>query len=134
MPGILPLDITGPASGYLLLGFGFLALLVVNLLIALIEGVALTLLAWNPFRASLKVSFIMNMISGIINGILLIILQRTPFVWLPISFVLSLLIEGFIMTYFKRDALRQNSLFILFANLASYILLILPAYYFGAHP
>jgi len=130
----IPLDITGPASGYLLLIFGFLALLVVNMLVALIEGVVLTLLAWNPFRASLKVSFIMNMISGIINGILLILLQRTPFVWLPISFVLSLLIEGFIMTYFKRAAIRQNSLFVLLSNLASYILLILPAYYFGTHP
>ena len=129
-----PLDITGPASGYLLLGFGFLALLVVNLLVALIEGVALTLLSWNPFRASLTVSFIMNMISGIINGILLILLQRTPLVWLPISFVLSLLIEGFVISYFKRDAFRQNSLFVLLANLASYILLILPAYYFGTHP
>ena len=129
-----PLDITGPASGYLLLGFGFLALLVVNLLVALIEGVTLTLLAWNPFRSTLTVSFIMNMISGIINGILLILLQRTPIVWLPISFILSLLIEGFIMTYFKRDAIRKNSLFVLLANLASYVLLTLPAYYFGAHP
>jgi len=129
-----PLDITGPASGYLLLGFGFLALLVVNLLVALTEGVTLTLLSWNPFRASLTVSFIMNMISGIINGILLILLQRTPLIWLPISFVLSLLIEGFVITYFKRDAFRQNSLFVLLANLASYILLILPAYYFGTHP
>ena len=134
MPTTLPLDITGPASGILLLGFGLLTLLVVNLLIALIEGVALTLLAWNPFRTSLTVSFIMNMISGIINGTLLILLQRTPFVWLPISFVLSLLIEGFIMTYFKRDAFRQNCLFVLLVNLASYILFILPAYYFGTRP
>lgn len=134
MPTTLTFDITSPASGYLLLGFGFLALLVINLLVALIEGVTLTLLSWNPFRTSLTVSLIMNIISGIINGILLILLQRTPFLWLPVSFVLSLLIEGFIMTYFKRDTLRQNSLFILLANLASYILLILPAYYFGTHP
>ncbi len=130
----LPLDITGPASGYLLLVFGFLALLVVDILIALIEGVALTLLSWNPFRLSLKISLIMNIFSGIINGILLILLQRTPVIWLPISFVLSLLIEVFIMTYFKRDALRQNSLFVFLVNLASYILLLLPAYYFGTHP
>jgi len=134
MPTNLLLDITGPAAPYLLLIFGFLALLVVNLLIALVEGVTLTLLSWNPVRASLMVSLIMNIISGIINGILLILLQRTPFVWLLISFALSLLIEGFIMAYFKRDALRQNSLFVLLANLASYILLILPAFYFGTHP
>jgi hypothetical protein len=134
MPTTLLLDITGPAAPYLLVVFGFLALLVVDLLIALVEGVTLTLLSWNPFRTSLTVSLIMNIISGVINGILLILLQRTPLIWLPVSFVLSLLIEFFILTYFKRDALRQNSLFVLLANLASYILLILPAFYFGTHP
>jgi hypothetical protein len=130
----LPLDITGPASGYLLIIFGFLALLVVDLLIALVEGVTLTLLSWNPFRQSLTISLIMNLISGLINGILLILLQRTPLIWLPVSFVISLLIEVFVLTYFKRQAIRQNSIFVLLANLASYILLILPAYYFGIHP
>ena len=127
-------DITGPSAPYLLLIFGFLALFVVNLLIAVIEGVTLTLLSWNPFRVSMIVSFIMNVISGILNGILLVLLQRSPFVWLPVSFLLSLMVEVFVMTYFKRDAFRQNCLFIFLANLASYLLLILPAYYFGTHP
>jgi hypothetical protein len=127
-------DITGPAAPYVLLIFGFLALLVVNLLVAVIEGVVLTLLAWNPFRISMTVSFIMNIISGIINGILLVLLQRSPYVWLPVSFILSLMIDVFVMTYFKRNAFRQNCLFTFLVNLASYILLILPAYYFGANP
>lgn len=130
----LPLKISGPASGYLLLVLGVLALLVIDLIIALIEGVTLTLLRWNPSRQSLTISLIMNITSGIPNGILLIVLQRTPFVWLPVSFVISLLIEGFVMSYFKRNAIRQNSLFVFLANLVSYILFILPAYYFGAHP
>lgn len=130
----LSLAITGPSASYLLLIFGFLALLVVDLIIALIKGVTLTLLRWNPFRQSLTISLIMNIASGIPNGILLILLQRTPLVWLPVSFVISLLIEGFVMTYYKRDAIRQNVLFVSIANLASYILLILPAYYFGTHP
>ena len=134
MPALSSLDITGPASSYLLIILGFLALLVVDLIIALIEGVTLTLLRWNPFRQSLTIALIMNIISGILNGILLILLQRTPFLWLPVSFVISLLIEGFIMTYFKRDAIRQNTLFVVVVNLTSYILLILPAYYFGTHP
>ena len=125
------LDITGPASGVLLLVFGILALLVVDVLIALIEGVTLTLLSWNPFRQSLFISLIMNLISGIINGILLILLQRTPLVWLPVSFAISLLLEWFIMTYFKRQAAGQNGIYVVLANLASYILLVLPAYYFG---
>jgi hypothetical protein len=126
------LAITGPASGVLLLVFGFLALLVVDVLIALIEGVTLTLLSWNPFRQSLFISLIMNLVSGIINGILLILLQHTPLIWLPISFALSLAIEWFVMTYFKRQAARQNGLYVVLVNLASYILLILPAYYFGS--
>lgn len=134
MPTTLPLDITGPASTYLLIGLGFLALIVINLLIALVEGVILTLLNWNPFRASMTTSYIMNITSGIISGILLILLQHTPIIWLLISFVLSIIIEGFVMTYFKRDSLRQNSLFVLLVNLASYLILILPAYYIGTHP
>lgn len=134
MPTTLTFAITGPASPYLLLILSFLALVVVDLLIVLIEGVTLTLLKWNPFRACLMVSLIMNIIAGIINGSLLITLQRTPLVWLPVSFVISLLIDVFILTYFKRQAFRQNSLFALLVNLASYLLLILPAYYFGTHP
>jgi hypothetical protein len=134
MPPTLPLNISGPAAPYLLLVFGFLALLVVNLLIALVEGVTLTLLSWNPFRTSMIVSFIMNITSGVVNGILLVILQHNPYVWLPVSFVLAIIIEVFVMTYFKRDAFRQNSFFIFLANLASYIVIILPAYYFGSNP
>ncbi len=130
----LPLNITRPASPYLLLIFGFLALIIVDLLLALIEGVILTLLSWNPFRPSMTISFIMNIASGIVNGILLVLLQNSPLLWLPISFVLSVLMEGFVMTYFKRNALRQNSLFVIMVNLASYIVLILPAYYIGTHP
>ncbi len=134
MPATLLLTITGPAAPVVLLIFGFLALLVVDLLLGLVEGVALTLLSWNPTRTCMKVSFIMNLVSGLINGILLILLQTNPLVWLPVSFAISLLVEGFILTYFKRNSLRQNSLFVVIANLSSYLLLILPAYYFGSHP
>ena len=131
MPTTFPLDITASGSVALLLIFGFLALVVVTLLIALVEGVVLTLLKWLPFRACLMVSLIMNIASGIVNGILLVLLQRSPLLWLPISFVLSLLIEGFVLMYFKRNAARQNLLFVLIVNIASYLILILPAYYYG---
>lgn len=134
MPSTLILAISDPASPYLLLVFGFLALIIVDLLIALIEGVTLTLLNWDQFRTCLLVSLVMNAISGIITGPLLILLQHTPLIWLPVSFVLSLFIDSFILTYFKRHTLRRNSLLALLANLASYILLILPAYYFGSRP
>jgi hypothetical protein len=122
---------SSPASGFLLFILGALALIVVDLIIALIEGVTLTLLKWSSSRTSLMVSYIMNIISGIINGILLVLLQDNPLVWLPVSFVLSVLIEFFIMSYFKRDTIFQNCLFVIIANLASYVLLILPAFYYG---
>ena len=134
MPAYLLLTLSPATSAVLLLVLGFLALLVVDVLIALIEGVTLTLLRWNPFRQSLTISLIMNLISGIFNALLLVLLQRTPIIWLPISFGISLLVELLVMTYFKRQAFRQNSIFVVLANLASYILLILPAYYFGTHP
>jgi len=121
-----------PSSPYLFLVLGFLALLVVDLLIALVEGVFLTWLSFLPFRQSMSVSFIMNIISGIVNGVLLVILQRWPYIWLPISFVLAVVIESFVMTYFKRHDLRRNILLALLVNLASYVILILPAYYFGS--
>jgi hypothetical protein len=129
-----PFDITDPAVPYLLFILGFLALLVIDLLIALLEGVILTLLSWNPFRTSMMVSLIMNLLSGIFNALLLILLQQSPILWLPISFLLSVLIEGFVMTYFKRDSIRQNGRFVFLVNLASYLILILPAYYFGTRP
>lgn len=134
MPAYTPYfsDITGPSAPYLLLIFGILALLVVNLLIALVEGVILTLLAWNPFKVSMMVSFIMNILSGIVNGVILVLLQQSPFIWLPVSFVIAIMIEVFVMTYFKRDAFRQNLFFTLLSNFGSYVLLILPAYYFGS--
>jgi hypothetical protein len=133
MPTHLSFDITGPGSGFLLVTLGFLALIVVNLLIALVEGVALTLLNWNPFRPAMTISVIMNLASGLLNGILLVLLQHIPLVWLPVSFMVSLLVEGFILTYFKRDAFRQNIFLVFVINLFSYLILILPAYYFGTH-
>ncbi len=134
MPSSTFLAITSPLAPYLLFILGFLALAIIALLIALVEGVLLTLLKWNPFQACLIVSLIMNLLAGVINGLLLILLQHSPFVWLPLSFVISLVVDAFILTYFKRQAFPQNSLFALLANLASYALLILPAYYFGTHP
>ncbi len=122
---------TSPATPYLLILLGILALLVIDVIIAIIEGTALTLLKWNPFRTCLIVALIMNLVAGLINGILLVFLQRNPLVWLPVSFVISLIIDAFVLTYFKRQALGRNSLYALLVNLASYILLILPAYYFG---
>jgi hypothetical protein len=128
----LTFAISGPAATYILVIFGFLALLIIDILIALVQGVTLTLVKWSAFRTCLMVSLIMNVISGIINGVMLILLQRHPVIWLPISFVIAWLIDVFTLTYFRRDSLLKNSFYALLVNLVSYVLLILPAFYFGS--
>jgi LytS/YehU family sensor histidine kinase len=124
-------EISTQSSPYLMLVFGILALLVVNLIIALLEGVFLTWLGWNPFKVSMMASFIMNIISGIFTGILLVLLQGSPRTWLPISLMISIVVEVLILSYFKRDTIRKNIVFVFLVNLASYAILILPAFYFG---
>jgi hypothetical protein len=49
---------------------------------------------------------------------------------LAIAFVLSVLIEGGILILFRRGAARQNWFASLIANIASYLLIILPAAWF----
>lgn len=124
--------ISGPLAPYLLLIFGFFTLVIVYVLMALVDGVVLTLFRWNSFRASLTVALIMNAFAGLINGLLLIVLQHTPLVWIPVSFVISTLIDGFVLSYFRRDILKKDLLLALLVNIISYVLLILPAYYFGS--
>ncbi len=122
------------SSPVLLIVMGVLALLIVNLLIGLVEGIVLTLISWNPARVAIKTSFLMNLSSGVINGTLLVLLQHQPMLWLPLSFVVSLVLEFIFLSYIKRAATFFNLIAVVVSNLASYLLLILPAYYFGSHP
>jgi hypothetical protein len=128
MPGIVLLDVIAPGMVLLSLGLGLVALFLFNLLITLVEGVVLTLLKWKPFVSSLLAALLMNTISSIVGIVLLIFLQDIPIAWIVIAFFLSIIIEGVILVLIQPATRWKAMLFALLANIASYLILILPAY------
>jgi len=121
-------DVIAPSMVLVTLGFGVAVLCLLNVLISLVEGVTLTLLKWNAFPRSLLASLLVNTISSLAGGVLLIILQDTPPVWILITLLLSILIEGLVLLKLQPTAGRRTWLFSIAANLSSYLIIILPAY------
>jgi len=133
MPIHLPFDVVTPGISFVIIGGSILVLIILTILIALVEGVALTLLGWDSFKRAYLVALLMNFISTCVGAVLLFILpQEQNLWWVLISFALSLLIEGLVLVRFKRRSARQNWTAALVANLASYLILIAPIYFFGA--
>ena len=128
MPGIALSNMISPGMVLLSLGLGLVALCLFNLLIALVEGVVLTLLKWKPFMSSLLAALLMNTISSIVGIVLLIFLQDIPMAWIVIAFFLSIIIEGVILVLIQPVTRWKALLYALLANLASYLILIVPAY------
>jgi hypothetical protein len=129
---ITPLfDVISPGLMLLSLGMGVVALLLLTLLIALVEAVVFTLLKWNSFPRSLLAGVIVNLTSSLAGGVLLIFLQEIPLIWILIAFVLSVIIESVILIKIQPATGRRAWLISLIANLASYLLLILPAYLYS---
>lgn len=97
-------------------------------LIVLAEGVALQLLRWGDRRQSLRAAFFMNLISG---AVLLLFTALVP-VWglpsLAAAFVLSVPLETLVLKRLEPRLRWLNLLAALVANLASYGLLLLPAF------
>lgn len=131
MPVTPIFDVIAPGMVLLSLGMGLVAICLLTLLIALIEAVVLTLLKWNIFPRSLLAAAITNIASSLVGGLLLIFLQDLPLIWVVITFLLSVVIEAAILVRIQPGAGRRAWLLSLLANLASYLLLILPAYLFS---
>lgn len=123
-------DIAGPQALFASLGLGAVALIFGTLIIVFIEAAVLKLLKWGTFKRGLLAAFTMNLVTTLIGfcGIALLLVTSAPV--LIVEFLLSVLIEGGILMLFKRGAARGNWLAALLANLASYLLIILPAYIF----
>lgn len=108
--------------------FGFLALLVVYLLISLVEMTVLQLLKWGDFRQAMKASLVMNAFSSLVNGFLLVIFQN-PALWgLLVAWGLSLLVEGAVLHRLRPGTAVYNGLAVTLANTSSFLLVVLPAY------
>lgn len=124
-------DVAAPGIVIGMLVGGIAVLILVIFLIALIEAVILTLLGWEYFRKSLIVSIIMNIASGIIGGILLVLVPHPTIFGLIIAMILSIIIEGGIMMRFRSDVVGKTLLVVFLANLCSYAVVIYPAYFYS---
>jgi hypothetical protein len=113
-------------TGGAFIGAG-LVLAVLTLAITGVESIVMLLLRWDRFGRCLWAAFLMNVASTIFGGVLIAYLGwASKYIWLPVSFVLSVLIEGGVLMLMKRGAARQNWRVSLVANLVSYLLIILP--------
>ena len=99
-------------------------------LITLVEMVTLQLLRWGNTRQSMRASLAMNLTSSVV-GILLLVLFPHPNVRnLLIAWLILVAIEGGVLTRIRPETPRYNWFTAAVANLASYIILILPAFLF----
>ena len=132
LPLFAPLpDVAAPGLAIGLLSLTIGALVVLFLLIIVIESAALQLMAWDAFRRCLKASFWMNLASTLVGFFFLALIPRFGWIGLAAALALSIGIEGLALARMKPAEGRRNWLAALVANLASYILLIFPTYYFS---
>lgn len=124
-------DVAAPGVAFGMIAGGIAVLGLVTSLIAVIETVVLTIAGWGDFRKSLRVSLIMNIASGIIGGILLIIFPQPRIEYLFIAMFISILIEGGIMIRFQVNMVSQTLIAVILANILSYAIVIFPSYLYS---
>jgi hypothetical protein len=116
------------SAGLILLTALSIAILI--LLITLVEMVALQLLRWGNTRQSMRASLMMNLTSSVV-GILLLVLFPQPNVrHLLVAWPILFIVEGIVLSRIRPETIRFNWFAAAIANLASYIILILPAFLF----
>jgi hypothetical protein len=130
----LSLDlITGIFQPRVSVGFMILTALAVAILvflIALVEMVVLQLLHWGNTRQALRASLAMNLPSSLVGIFLLLLFPQPDIRNLLIAWFILVAIEGYVLTRLRPQALRYNWFTAVVANLASYLILILPAFLF----
>jgi hypothetical protein len=121
-------DVAGPGlvAGMLAFGVAFVAIL--YLLITLVETVALQLLGWGDFKSCLKASVLMNLASTVLGLLFLWLVPALGWLGIFIAWALSALIEWLVLLRLQPGEKRLNLMSALIANLASYLLLIVPSY------
>ena len=122
-------DVAGPGL-LTAASVGLLVLCIVSVIVVLLESLVLWRLGWGSFKRSLLASFVMNLVTSILGiGVVMFTLPLGLWGFL-IDFGLSVLVEGGILMLFKRGAAKENWLAALAANAVSYMLIMLPFYYF----
>jgi len=107
-----------------------LAVVILIMLIALVEMVTLQLLRWGNTRQAMRASLAMNLASSVIWILLLVLFSHPNLGNLLIAWVILVAIEGGVLILLRPQAPRYNMFVAAIANLASYLILILPAFLF----
>jgi hypothetical protein len=107
-----------------------LAVAILILLISLVEMVALQLLRWGNTRQVLRASLAMNLISSVVGIILLVLFPQPNVRNVLLAWPILFIVEGIVLSRIRPGTLVFNWFAAAVANLASYIILILPAFLF----
>ena len=95
----------------------------------LLESIVLRLLKWGTYWRSLLASLLMNLPLTLVGFGLIWLAGSSSLnrwgIWLiPVTWALSVAIEGGVLVLMKRDGGRQNWMAALAANTASYLLML----------
>lgn len=128
MPLAMLFDIALPGVTLGAAALGALALVVIFILIVFLEMVVLQLIGWGNLRESFRSAFWMNLASTIAGFLLLALVNRLAIIGLFLSWALSVLVEALVLFRLSEKGTRFICFAALSTNLASYLLLILPAF------
>jgi hypothetical protein len=107
--------------------FGLFGLGVFLVVLLLLETLVLVLVKWAGFGKALLAALFMNLVSTIIGLILDFTLWDWQLWWvILVAFAVSVIVEGVVLMLMRRTTPRLNIIAALAANLASYLILILP--------
>jgi hypothetical protein len=113
----------------LLFRYGIPGLVAFLATLLLLETFVLVLIKWDYFGRAFLAALVMNLVSTVIGLILDLTLWYGQIWWIILAaFVISVIVEGGLLMLMKRSAPRLNFIAAVAANLASYLLLILPAH------
>lgn len=121
-------NLSSPNAGLIILTVLSVAILIA--LITLVEMVQLQLLHWGNTRQSMRASLVMNLTSSVAGIPLLVWFPHPNLPNLLLAWLLLVAIEGGVLTALRPRTPRYNWFVAAAANLASYLVLILPAFLF----
>lgn len=120
-------DVGGPGLLFAIAFMGILSFVIVFIGIPLLEAVALVFLKWDRFGRSFWAALVANTATSILGLIVNFFIEDYfGAAWFILTFLLSMLVEGGVLMFFKRNAAQENWRAAIVINLASYFLIILP--------
>ena len=100
------------------------------LVFVVIETAVFQLLNWGTFQACLRAAFLVNLASALLITAGLMSLQRLGWLGVTVSAVIAMLLEGRVLNRLKPGTQQLNWIVAILANLASFLILILPVFFF----